>query len=137
MEFNASTCIDPVTNLIEITCLKGPKTAGNARILFEHNWLSQYPRPLRVVHDHGPEFHGHYFQFPLKYAGIKAINISPHTMLGPDSQLEIINSDVSDIPLFEVSEFRKNSDHRKAILLDDKISLIILIPQYYKVKFIP
>ena len=31
---------------------------------------------------------------------------------------------------FEGSEFLKNSDHRSAILLDDKISVKILIPQF-------
>ena len=79
LEFNALTCIDPVTNLIEIVRLKGQKTADNARILFENHWLSRYPRPLRVVHDNGSEFIGHDFQFPLEYAGIKSVNISPHT----------------------------------------------------------
>ena len=79
MCFNALTCIDPVTNLIEIIRLNGPKTAENARRLFENHWLARYPRPARIVHDHGPEFQGHDFQFPLDYAGIKAINISPNT----------------------------------------------------------
>ena len=79
LEFNALTCIDPVTNLIEINRLTKSKTADNAKELFENNWLARYPRPLRLVHDHGPEFHGHDFQFPLDYAGIKAVNISPNT----------------------------------------------------------
>ena len=37
------------------------------------------PRPTKVIHDHGPEFEGHGFQFSLGYAGIKAANISPNT----------------------------------------------------------
>ena len=77
--FNALTCIDPVTNLIEISRLHGKKTAKNALRLFENNWLARYPRPAKIVHDHGPEFHGHDFQFPIEYAGIKCKNISPNT----------------------------------------------------------
>ena len=79
MRFDALTCIDPVTNLIEIIRIRGNKTADNARRLFENHWLARYPRPARLVHDHGPEFQGHDFQFPLEYAGIKAVNISPNT----------------------------------------------------------
>ena len=54
------------------------KTAKNAIALFENHWLARYPRPERIVHDHGPEFHGHDFQWPLDCAGIKAVRISPH-----------------------------------------------------------
>ena len=79
MTFNALTCIDPVTNLIEIVRLRGPKNAINARDLFTNHWLARYPRPRKVVHDHGPEFHGHEFGFRLMDAGITAINISPNT----------------------------------------------------------
>ena len=46
---------------------------------FGNHWLSRYPRPTKVIHDHGPEFKGHYFQFSLDYAGIKAVNISPNS----------------------------------------------------------
>jgi transposase InsO family protein len=79
MEFNALTCIDPVTNLTEIIRLVGRKTADNARRLFENHWLSRYPRPLRVVHDNGPEFIGHDFQLAIENAGIARVNISPNT----------------------------------------------------------
>jgi hypothetical protein len=79
MLYNALTCIEPVTNLIEIVRLRGPKTAENARFHFENNYLCRYPRPLGIVHDNGPEFIGHDFQFALEHAGIKSINISPHT----------------------------------------------------------
>ena len=78
MTFDASMCIDPVTNLIEIACLAGPKTAKNATALFKNHWLAQHPCPQQIVHDHSPEFHGHNFQFPLDCAGIKAVNVTPH-----------------------------------------------------------
>ena len=46
--------------------------------LFENHWLARYPRPEKIVHDNGPEFLGHDFQFP-HYAGIKPTNIGTHT----------------------------------------------------------
>jgi hypothetical protein len=76
---NALTCNEAVTNLIELCRLHSPKTADNARILFENHYLSRYPRPLRIVHDKGPEFLGQDFQFALTYAGIKSVRISPNT----------------------------------------------------------
>ena len=79
MRFDALTCIDPVTNLIKIARLQGPKTADNACCLFKNHWLSLYPHPTKVIHYHGPEFEGHDFQFSLDYAGIETVNISPNT----------------------------------------------------------
>eukprot|EP00536_Pseudo-nitzschia_multiseries_P003502 jgi/Psemu1/64177/estExt_Genemark1.C_540102 len=38
-----------------------------------------FTAPSCIIHYHGPEFNGHVFQFPLDYADIKPINISPHT----------------------------------------------------------
>ena len=77
--FEALTCIDPVTNLVEISRFPGPKTSENAKALFKNQWLAHYPQPLHIVHDNGPEFTGHDFQFPLDYAGITPIKITPYT----------------------------------------------------------
>ena len=79
IHFYALTCINPVTNLIEIIRFEGPPTAKKVKSLFENHWLACYPRPLRIVHDNGSEFLGHDFQFPLDYAGIKPVRISAHT----------------------------------------------------------
>ena len=79
LKFNALACIDPVINLIKIICLTKSKTSDNIHKLFKNHWLSRYPDPLHIVHDHGPEFHGHDFQFSLEYAGITSIQITPHT----------------------------------------------------------
>ena len=65
MRFDTLTCIVPVTNLIKIVRLQCPKTADNAPHLFKKHWLSQYPRPAKVIHDHSPQFRGHNFQFSL------------------------------------------------------------------------
>ena len=78
LRFEALTCIDPVTNLVEISRFPGPETSDTARALFENHWLARYPRPLRIVHDNGPEFTGHDFQFPLDYAGITPVRITPY-----------------------------------------------------------
>ena len=56
--FNALTCIDPVTNLLEIA-RQNTKTSAETADLFENNWLSRYPRPSQCIHDNGPEFQGH------------------------------------------------------------------------------
>jgi hypothetical protein len=79
MQFNALTCIDPVTNLVEIFQYPNAKTSDEARQLFENGWLARYPRPLRCVSDNGPEFSGHDFQFMLIDAGVKHVRISSHT----------------------------------------------------------
>ena len=79
LHFEALTCIDPVTNLVKISRFQGPKMSETAKPLFANQWLAHYPCPIRIVHDNGPEFTGHDFQFPLDYAGITPIQITPYT----------------------------------------------------------
>ena len=67
-----------MTNLLEIS-RQANKTSAEAAALFENTWLSRYPRPLRCVHDNGPEFQGHDFQYLLMNAGIASRPTSPHT----------------------------------------------------------
>jgi Integrase zinc binding domain len=78
----ALTMIDPVTNLLEIAQLHPPYTALEAFRVFENTWLSRYPRPVRCLHDNGPEFRGHEFQFRCLDAGIEA---KPTTASNPQS----------------------------------------------------
>ena len=82
LTIKALTAIDPSTALLEIARAKHPTTAREAFRVFENTWLSRYPRPLRCVHDNGPEFQGHDFQFGLHYAGIKS---KPTTSANPES----------------------------------------------------
>ena len=42
--FHALTCIDTVTNLAEVICIEN-KTSAHISMLFENQWLSQYPYP--------------------------------------------------------------------------------------------
>ncbi|CAJ1964150.1 unnamed protein product [Cylindrotheca closterium] len=69
LEFNALTCIDPVTNLTELAFIEN-KTATHVASVFEMLWLSRYPRPYKCIHDQGGEFIGEAFQAKLATWGI-------------------------------------------------------------------
>jgi transposase InsO family protein len=81
IEFNALTCIDPVTNLVEL-CRISNKTAAHVGQMFKNSWLARYPRPLRCIHDQGSEFKGDDFQRILRRFGIKD---SPTTVRNPQA----------------------------------------------------
>ena len=68
--FNALTCIDPVTNLVEIIRIEN-KTAQHVSRKFEECWLNRYPRPNRCIHDNGGEFIGWEFQRLLTQCGVE------------------------------------------------------------------
>ena len=59
--FNALTCVDPVTNLVEIIRIQN-KTSNHVAQQFENCWLLQYPSPNQCVYDNGGEFCGNEFQ---------------------------------------------------------------------------
>ena len=69
VEFNALTCIDPVTNLVEIIPIRN-KTSHHVAQQFENVWLSRYPRPTKCVFDNGSEFVGSPFLTMLEKHGI-------------------------------------------------------------------
>eukprot|EP00957_Ditylum_brightwellii_P173076 13176457-Ditylum_brightwellii.AAC.1 len=56
------------------------KTAAHVLQQFENIWLSQYPRPVKCIHDNGGEFIGWEFQQMLQRNGI---NDSPTTSRNP------------------------------------------------------
>lgn len=68
-EVRALTCIDPVTNLVELIRVENMTSKHIAR-QFENCWLARYPRPNKCIHDRGPEFVGQDFQFMLQQHGI-------------------------------------------------------------------
>ena len=70
IEFNTLTCIDPVTNLVELIRIENKKSAHIAN-QFKNCWLARYPWPERCVHDKGKEFIGLEFQQLLQQAAIK------------------------------------------------------------------
>jgi len=80
-EFNALTCIDMVTNLVEIIRVDR-KTSAHIRSKFEQSWLARYPWPKRCVHDNGGEFNGHEFQELLVQCQIKDV---PTTSKNPQA----------------------------------------------------
>ena len=59
-----------MTNLAEIIRINN-KTSAHISMLFENNWLAQYPRPSRCIHDNGGEFTGAAFLHMLRVNGIK------------------------------------------------------------------
>ena len=71
-EIMALTCIDTVTNLVELIRIRN-KTAKHVAQQFQDVWLSRYPRPNRCVHDNGGEFIGQDFQDVLQQWGIKDV----------------------------------------------------------------
>ena len=69
-KFYALTMIDTVTNLTELARVSSTKAVDAAEKL-EHNWLFRYPRPVRIIHDQGPEFTGDAFHRLLRTYGIR------------------------------------------------------------------
>ena len=72
VEFNALTCIDTASNLVELIRVDN-KTSAHVRNKFVQCWLSRYPRPIRCVHDKGGEFIGHEFQWLLEMFSVKDV----------------------------------------------------------------
>lgn len=69
IEFYALTCIDPVTNLVELVRLTA-KTSQHVAQQFENLWLSRYPKPNNCISDIGGEFIGAPFRALLAKHGI-------------------------------------------------------------------
>jgi hypothetical protein len=72
VEFNALTCIDMASNLVELIRVDS-KPAEQIRGKFTQSWLCQYPCPVQFLHDKGGEFIGQNFQWLLKIFGIKDV----------------------------------------------------------------
>ena len=81
MQFSALTCIDPVSNLVEIARIEN-KTPAHVGMVFENTWLARYPKPERCVHDNGGEFIGADFIRILAVNGVKDV---PTTVKNPQS----------------------------------------------------
>jgi len=72
LTFNALTCIDTVTNLVELVRIDN-KSSQHIRNKFEQTWLARYPWPRRCIHDKGGEFTGEPFQRLLEATFIKDV----------------------------------------------------------------
>ena len=78
IEVLALTCIEPVTNLVELIRINN-KTAEHVAQQIENCWLSRYPWPTKAIHDNGGEFTGYPFQKLLETANIESTPSSPYT----------------------------------------------------------
>jgi hypothetical protein len=116
MEFRALACIEPVTNLIEIV-YQGSTKAKESSENLRNVWLSRYPRPFRCVHDNGPEFNGHDFQFPLLDAGIKSFRISSH-MPTSNGIIESIHKTVGQVIRTLVATYKPTSKEEALQLMN-------------------
>ena len=74
VKFYATTIIDTVTNLTELQRINSPTAAASAWAM-EQAWLFRYPRPVRLIHDQGPEFTGFEFKRMLRRWGIHPAQI--------------------------------------------------------------
>ncbi len=72
VEFNALTCIDMASNLVELIRVEN-KTAKHIRDKFTQSWLCQYPRLVQCLHDKGGEFIEQNFQWLLEIFSIKDV----------------------------------------------------------------
>jgi transposase InsO family protein len=81
VNFNALTCIDPVSNLVEIAKIHN-NSAAHAGTIFENSWVARYPWPLCCIHNNVGKFIGKKFQRVLEINGIKDI---PTTVKIPQS----------------------------------------------------
>ena len=75
------TMIDPVTRWFEIARIKN-KEADTVATVVDRTWLCRYPRPVKCIHDGGPEFIGTGFQELLISYGIQS---APTTAKNPQA----------------------------------------------------
>jgi transposase InsO family protein len=76
------TIIDPATRFIEIHEQSDDTSETAARIV-NSEWLCRYPKPIRCIHDQGPNFRGIAFRSLLEDYGIKNV---PITVENPQTQ---------------------------------------------------
>ncbi|GFH58269.1 hypothetical protein CTEN210_14745 [Chaetoceros tenuissimus] len=81
VEFHALTMVDQDTNLVEAVRIQN-KHANHIATLFENNWLSRYPRPVKCIHDQGGEFTGSEFQEMLNRFNIRPAQITTRNPQG-------------------------------------------------------
>ena len=95
ISIKALTIIDTCSGLAEIIRIPD-KTSQTMAHLFETQWLSRYPRPLRCIHDPGTEFVGPEFQSLLVHLGIQPV---PSTVKNPQSNAicERLHATVGDM----------------------------------------
>ena len=116
----AQTCIDPVTCLMDFIRL--PKNdAAHAAEAFQNCWLARYPRPVRCVHDNGPEFRGSEFEFLLMDAGIENV---PNLSQNPQSNgiIESVHKTIGQVIRTMYNERILNNVKEAEKLIDNALA---------------
>jgi hypothetical protein len=72
VEFNALTCIDTASNLVELIHVDH-KTAKHICDKFTQSWMCQYPHLVQCLHDMGGEFIRQSFLWLLEIFSIKDV----------------------------------------------------------------
>ena len=106
-QFRALTCIDTVIGLPEIIPVDNTTSLSVAQA-FEDNWLSQYPAPLRCIHDNGNEFLGPAFSQMLQRNRIKSV---PTTVKNPQANT-IVERMHQSISTMIVISLQENPPHK-------------------------
>ena len=116
----APTCIDPVTNLVEMIRLQN-KTSAHISQQFENYWLNRYPRSNKCVHDNGGEFIGWEFVQKLEQWGISD---SPTTIYNPQANAvcEWLHQTVANILRTILDEHERRTIQEAEQLIDNVLS---------------
>ena len=75
-EFHALTCIDTVSNLVELIRSEHFDAAATCDYI-DQAWMCRYPWPKRCIHDGGPEFKAA-FQDHMAKCGVKTVQTTSH-----------------------------------------------------------
>ena len=104
---HAQTMIDIASTLVEIKRIEN-KTSLHCATIFENEWLSRYPRPLRVLHDPGTEYTGAAFQSMLLRNGIQSV---PTTAKNPQANavIERVHLTIANMVRTELCDVPQNT----------------------------
>lgn len=72
LKFNALTCVDPVTNLVELVRIEN-NTSDHVSRKLNNTWLSRYPMLVKCVYDNISEFIGREFREVLEGTDIEKL----------------------------------------------------------------
>ena len=124
IEVRALTCTDTGSNLTELPRIDS-KTSEHVTIKFENEWLSRYPRPMRVVHDNGGEFIGAAFQSMLATNGIKSV---PTTVKNPQANAiaERTHLVIADMIRLNVKDLDLNNMRDANLMIDTVLASVRL-----------
>ena len=111
----AVTMIDPATSCFEVQQYSDKQAITIANIV-EMEWISRYPRPVKVIFDRGNEFMGQDFRSMLTDYGIRKKPISTRNPQA-NSIVERVHQTIGDIlRSMELNDQKLTKDSWKGIL---------------------